>query len=100
MIIDPLTHFNKLVESKKITIVYFYNNECIKTNKIYSELKEKNPNVLFISYDVENKKNQKILDVLQVNIYPYFYIYKNGLKIDMILGTLNIMKILSQYVYT
>ena len=100
MIKNLINNFNNLIESKKIVIVYFYNRECIKTNKIFKELKEKNNNVLFLDYDVENEKNKDLLEILEVNIYPYFYIYKNGVKIDQLLGTLNIKKILSQYIYT
>jgi hypothetical protein len=99
MIKDIIIDYNNLVQSRKIVIVYFYNCECIKTNDIYTSLTKKN-NVLFLSYDVEDSKNTKLIEKLDLKIYPYFYIYKNGEMIDQILGTLNINKILSQYVYT
>ena len=96
---EILDNYEFLVKSKKIVIVYFYSKECIKTNKIYDSLEKKN-NVLLLKYDVENIKNKKLIQVLDVKVYPYFYIYKNGEMIDQILGTLNVDKILSQYVYT
>ena len=96
---DKIDNYKLLVKSKKIVIVYFYSKECEKTNNIYKSLAKKN-NVLLIKYDVEDIKNNKLIQELDVKIYPYFYIYKNGEMIDQILGTLNVDKILSQYVYT
>lgn len=96
---DKIDKYKFLVQSKKIVIVYFYSKECIKTNTIYDSLAKKN-NVLLLKYDVEDIKNKKLIEELDVKIYPYFYIYKNGEMIDQILGTLNVDKILSQYVYT
>ena len=93
-------NYKSRIQSKKIVIVYFYSNECIKTNEIYKSLSTKKNNVLFLSYNVEDSKNKKLIESLDVKIYPYFYIYKNGEMIDQILGTLNIDKILSQYVST
>ena len=93
-------NYKSRIQSKKIVIVYFYSSECIKTNEIYKTLSTKKNNVLFLSYNVEDSKNKKLIESLDVKIYPYFYIYKNGDMIDQILGTLNIDKILSQYVST
>ena len=93
--------YNTLINSKKIVIVYFYNFECIKTNRIFNNLKKKKiNNCLLIDYDVENKKNEELLENIDLSCFPYFYIYKNGKMIDQILGTLNIEKILNQYLCT
>ena len=96
---DIITKYKKLIQSKKIVLVYFFNYECVKTNLVFNSLK-KNNNVLFLSYDVEDNNNKKLIEILDLKIYPYFYVYKNGIMIDQILGTLNIEKILSQYVCT
>jgi hypothetical protein len=95
-----LIDYKNRIQSKKIVIVYFYSNECIKTNEVYKSIITKKSNVLFLSYNVEENKNKKLIESLDVKIYPYFYIYKNGVMIDQILGTLNVYKILSQYVST
>jgi thiol-disulfide isomerase/thioredoxin len=97
---DIIKTYKQLVISKKIVIVYFFNEECIKTNNIYNNLKNNNKNVLFLDYDVEKKDNQKLINIIDLKCYPYFFVYKNGKLIDQILGTLNVEKILGQYVCT
>lgn len=100
---DIIKNYKQLVISKKIVIVYFFNEECIKTNNIYNNLKNNknnNKNVLFLDYDVEKKDNQKLINIIDLKCYPYFFVYKNGKLIDQILGTLNVEKILGQYVCT
>lgn len=100
---DIIKNYKQLVISKKIVIVYFFNEECIKTNNIYDNLKNNknnNKNVLLLDYDVEKKDNQKLINIIDLKCYPYFFVYKNGKLIDQILGTLNVEKILGQYVCT
>ena len=98
---DIIKNYKQLVISKKIVIVYFFSEECIKTNSIYDNLKNNNnKNVLFLDYDVEKKENQKLISIIDLKCYPYFFVYKNGKLIDQILGTLNVEKILGQYVCT
>lgn len=101
---DIIKTYKQLVISKKIVIVYFFNEECIKTNKIYDELKNTNnnnkKNILFLDYDVEKKNNKNLINIIDLKCYPYFFVYKNGKLIDQILGTLNVERILGQYVCT
>ena len=40
MVEDFIEKYKFLVESKKIVIVYLYNKECLKTNKIYNSFKK------------------------------------------------------------
>lgn len=100
--LDNKISYKNLVLSKKIVIVYFFNEECIKTNKIYNILKNKNNNkhILFLDYNVDNNSNQDLINIIDLRCYPYFFVYKNGILIDQILGILKIEKILGQYVCT
>jgi hypothetical protein len=96
-----INNYNNLILSKKIVIVYFHNYECEKTNNIFDYFKKnKNNNVLLINYDVENINNTELITHLDLKCFPFFYVYKNGFLIDQILGTLNIEKIISQYLST
>ena len=99
MFIDYINNYKDLILSTKIVIVYFYNYECNKTNKYFNIL-TKLDNVLYLKYDIDNKDNNKLIEYLDLKIYPHFYIYKNGELIDQILGTLNIGNILKQYINT
>lgn len=93
--------FNNIINSKKIVIVYFYNKECIKTNNIFKNLKlNLNKYCLLVDYDVESEENKILINEIDLYCFPYFYIYKNGVLIDQILGTLNVEKILKQYLST
>lgn len=93
--------FNNTINSKKLVIVYFYNNECIKTNNIFKNLKlNLNKYSLLVDYDVESEENKIVINEINLCCFPYFYIYKNGVLIDQILGTLNVEKILKQYLST
>ena len=99
MFIDYINNYKDLIKSTKIVIVYFYNYECSKTNNIFNSLKREQ-NVLYLKYDIEDKNCNKLIEYLDIKVFPYFYIYKNGELIDKILGTLNIEKILEQYIST
>lgn len=94
--------FNNLIYSFKIVIFYFYSHECYDLNNLVNkirneDLKGKNVHIEFV--DVEDKKNKKIIEKLKLNIYPFFNIYKNGILIEQLLGTLdNIQDKLSLYI--
>ena len=92
--------YSKIITKTKIVIVYFFSNECYKCNIIFKNLKEKyknKNNVSFFEYDIENIENEKLLDEINLKSYPFFYIYKNGVLIDSILGSLDVKKILDLY---
>ena len=96
-----ISNYKNLILSKKIVIVYFNNYECKKTNSIFDSFKQlKNNNAFLLNYDVENPINIELIEYLELKCFPFFYIYKNGILIDQILGTLNIENILIQYLNT
>lgn len=87
------------INSKKIVIIYFYNNECIKTCNILENLDQNKQNVLIEKLNIEDNKNKNIIDRLDVKCFPSFFIYKNGVLIDEIIGTLDkIENILNLYI--
>ena len=93
---------NKIINSYKIVIFYFYSKECFELNKLINkinneELGGKNVHIKFI--DVDERENLNLINNLELNIYPFFYIYKNGILIEQLLGTLdNIHNKLSLYI--
>jgi thiol-disulfide isomerase/thioredoxin len=93
--------FNNLVNSKKKIIFYFYNKECIRTNRLFDKLNEsvvKN-NIILKKYDVENFKTNQLIKTLEISCYPSFLIYKDGKFLDKIIGVLdNIESILNLYI--
>ena len=94
--------FDSLLCSFKIVIFYFYSEECFELNKLVNKIKNeelhgKNVHIEFIN--VEEEKNKKLIEKLKLNIYPFFNIYKNGVLIEQLLGTLdNIHDKLSLYI--
>tara|TARA_B100001057_G_C22825348_1_gene941183 strand:+ start:821 stop:1114 length:294 start_codon:yes stop_codon:yes gene_type:complete len=84
--------FDSLLCSFKIVIFYFYSEECLDLNKLVNiikdeELQGKNVHIEFIN--VEEERNKKFIEKLKLNIYPFFNIYKNGVLIEQLLGTLD-----------
>lgn len=94
-----LKKYNNLINCKKIVVIYFNSNECINTNKIFLDF-EKNNKKFILLERINVEENQELIKYLDLKCYPFFYIYKNGKLIDQILGTLDIEKILSQYLNT
>lgn len=94
-----LKKYNNLINCKKIVVIYFNSSECINTNKIFLDF-EKNNKKFILLERINVEENQELIKYLDLKCYPFFYIYKNGKLIDQILGTLDIEKILSQYLNT
>jgi thioredoxin-like negative regulator of GroEL len=94
-----LKKYNNLINSKKIVIIYFNSNECSDTNDIFLDFEKNNKNFILLER-INVEENQELVKYLDLKCYPFFYIYKNGKLIDQILGTLDIEKILSQYLNT
>ena len=93
--------YNKLINSKKIVIIYFYSDECVKTSNIINKLEQNlnGKNVLIAKYNVDEPYTKTLIERLDIKSYPFFYIYKNGILIDQILGILdNIENILNLYI--
>ena len=92
--------FNNLVNSNKTLIFYFYNEECLKTNKLFDKLTEKvKNNIILKKYDVENFKTNQLIKTLEISCYPSFLVYKEGKFLDKIIGVLdNIENILNLYI--
>ena len=94
-----LKKYNNLINSRKIVVIYFNSNECINTNKIFLDF-EKNNKKFILLERINVEENIELIKYLDLKCYPFFYIYKNGKLIDQILGTLDIEKILRQYLNT
>ena len=94
-----LKKYNNLINSRKIVVIYFNSNECINTNKIFLDF-EKNNKKFILLERINVEENTELIKYLDLKCYPFFYIYKNGKLIDQILGTLDIEKILRQYLNT
>ena len=57
--------YNKVINSKKIVIIYFYNEECLKTNIIVSKLEcNLNDDIVYI--------NASICSVILLPFSPFF----------------------------
>jgi thioredoxin-like negative regulator of GroEL len=93
--------YNKLINSKKIVIIYFYSDECLKISNILDKLDNElnGKNVLISRYNVEESNTKILIETFDIKCYPFFYIYKNGVLIDQILGIfVNIETILNLYI--
>jgi hypothetical protein len=93
--------YNKVINSKKIVIIYFYNEECLKTNIIVSKLEcNLNDDIVYIKkYNIDDAETNILIQQLEVCCFPFFFIYKNGKQIDKILGTLdNVENIINLYI--
>ena len=96
-----MDNVNKLIYSKKIVILYFYSDECIKTNKLVDKIQKCiiGKNILLDKYDVNKYSTKKIIKEFNINCYPTFLIYKDGIFLDKIIGVLdNIEVILNLYI--
>ena len=93
---------DNILSSFKIVIFYFYSEECSDLNSLIKNIKNhdlQGKNVYIEFVNVEEKKNKILIEKLNVNIYPFFNIYKNGVLIEQLLGTLdNIQDKLSLYI--
>ena len=53
-----MNELEHIINSHKIVILYFYSNECTKTNKLISKIQRNigNKNIFISKYDVDNLK--------------------------------------------
>jgi thiol-disulfide isomerase/thioredoxin len=96
-----MNELEHIINSHKIVILYFYSNECTKTNKLISKIQKNigNKNIFISKYDVDNFKSKLLIKNLNISCYPSFQIYKDGKFLDMIIGVLdNIEVILNLYI--
>ena len=86
----------------KLLYFIFSTEECSDLNSLIKNIKNhdlQGKNVYIEFVNVEEKKNKILIEKLNVNIYPSFNIYKNGVLIEQLLGTLdNIQDKLSLYI--
>jgi thiol-disulfide isomerase/thioredoxin len=96
-----MSDFNKLINSYKIVILYFYSDECIKTNSLISKIQKNigTKDILIQKYNVNNFNSKLLINNLNVSCYPSFQIYKDGKFLDQIIGVLdNIEVIINLYI--
>ena len=96
-----MNELDKIIKSNKIVILYFYSDECNKTNKLISKIQKNigDKNVLVSKYNVDDFKSKFLIKNLNIGCYPSFQIYKDGKFLDHIIGILdNIEVIINLYI--
>ena len=80
-------HWIDLLSSSKTIVVDFYADwcgPCKKIAPIFHELNKEYPNIIFAKVNVDKCKN--ITEKCKIRAMPTFQVWKNGKKIDELLG--------------